>query len=289
MFRKFGRSSKEKHRPKNPGSNEDIVYGCGRLEIRLPHGHTLPKYQQRHPDYNRFLPHLVKYIESPATIIDVGANCGYVTAAMAQENDRASYICIEPEPVFNTYLQANVASLRSRCPDVQVTILEELVGKSMKNAVLQNTGGTSVAVPGAGRMMARTLDDIMRGVSGPDVRLLKSDVDGFDYDVLQSAEELIRSQRPPIYFECQHDTDEQKEGFEKIITWLSSAGYARWALFDNFGGLIMVTEDTGPVFSLMNYIMKQTRGPGTRTIYYMDIFCVCPEYVALMEAALESY
>lgn len=231
----------------------------------------------------------MKYIESPATIIDVGANCGYVTATMAQENDQASYICIEPEPLFNTYLRANVASLRSLRPDIQVTILEELVGKSMNNAMLQNTGGTSVAVPGGGRMMARTLDDIMRGVSGPRVRLLKSDVDGFDYDVLESAGELILSQRPPIYFECQHDTEDQKEGFEKTITWLSSVGYARWALFDNFGALIMVVEDTRLILSLMNYIMRQTRGQGTRTIYYMDIFCVCPEDVALMEAALESY
>jgi FkbM family methyltransferase len=289
MFRKMTTIKKKGLGIGRPASAADITYACGHLQIRLPQGHTLPKYQSRHPDYNRFLPHLARYVDGNATIIDVGANCGYVVAAMAQQNEQAAYICIEPDEHFLWYLNLNMDILRSRHPHVQVAVCKELVGKIVKDAVLKNSGGTSVAVLGTGCLTAKPLDDIMTGFAGSRVRLLKSDVDGFDYDVLDSARQLIVSQNPAVYFECQHEHDDQKKGFEATIAWLSEVGYVRWAIFDNYGAFIMAPEDVGAVLSLMNYVMKQNEGRATRTMYYLDILCVCSKDMEMMSAALATY
>lgn len=289
MFRKMLRSMSNTRRKSVSASAEDILCSCGSLQIHLPPGHTLPRYQHRHPEYDRFLPHFASFISSDATIIEVGANCGYMAAAMAQQNHRAEYICIEPDLLFNSYLRSNLDILRSVYPEVQVSVLDDLVGKNVRNALLKNSGGTSVAVPGEGLINARTLDDIMTGFPGSRVHLLKSDVDGFDYDVIRSAERLIEGQKPAIYFECQHEHNYQRRGFEEVIQWLSRIGYTRWSLFDNFGAFLMTAEDTGLIFSLMNYIMRQNEGRSTRTMYYLDILCVCDEYKDAMNAAIESY
>lgn len=289
MFRKIIKALKTKTRSDDHDFKTDILYACQGLQIHLPQEHKLPAYQRRHQKYNKFLPHLVKLISGDATIIDVGANCGYVLAAMAQQNPYARYICIEPDSLFNSYLRSNLDIIRSVHSDIRVAILDDLVGKNIKKVALKNSGGTSVAIPDAGKMMTRTLDEIMQGFPGADVRLLKCDVDGFDYDVLDSAMQLIDDQHPPIYFECQHDHDYQKRGFETTMRWLADQGYVRWAAFDNFGELMIMTEDTEPVCSLMDYVMKQNEGRTTRTIYYLDIFCVCSKDLALIDSALEAY
>ena len=60
----------------------DTEYRFADFSIVLPADHALPIYQKAHRLYDRFLPHLSKYIESGSTVIDVGANCGDTVAAM---------------------------------------------------------------------------------------------------------------------------------------------------------------------------------------------------------------
>lgn len=289
IFRKTIKSLKVRAKNDHHALDADVLYPCYGLQIHLPRAHKLPAYQRRHQNYDKFLPHLAKFISPNGTIIDIGANCGYIFTGMAQQNPHARYICIEPDGLFNSCLRSNVDMVRSTHPGIEVTILSDLVGKGIKNAMLKNSGGTSVAVPNEGNMMTRTLDDIMQELPGADVRLLKSDVDGFDYDVLDSARQLIDDQHPAIYFECQHDHEYQRRGFETTMTWLADQGYVRWSAFDNFGELMITATDPQPIFSLMGYVMKQNEGRATRTIYYLDILCVCSKDLDLMSSALKAY
>ena len=66
--------------------NIKIEYKYNDFSILLPADHMLPLYQKVHKKYDKFLPHLVKYIKNYSTIIDVGANCGDTLAGMVDAN-----------------------------------------------------------------------------------------------------------------------------------------------------------------------------------------------------------
>ena len=67
------------------------------------------------------------------------------------------------------------------------------------------------------------------------ILLLKSDVDGFDYDVLNSALARIEKDCPMLYFEAAFDFDYQLVRYLEILRTLQQIGYGQWVIFDNFG------------------------------------------------------
>src|SRR5260221_6312403 len=91
-------------------------YRYRNFSIRLPADHLLPFYQSMYGTYDKFLPHLVRYLQPPATVIDVGANCGDTLAGMYDANDRLSYISVEPDEAFFQYLSENALRMRNSNP-----------------------------------------------------------------------------------------------------------------------------------------------------------------------------
>jgi tRNA G46 methylase TrmB len=89
---------------RSEAKDESVLYELGRLLIHLPRYHKLPEYQQRHRQYDRFLPHLIKDLDHDDIVIDVGANCGDTLAGMVSKNPKLHYICIEPDNEFYSYL-----------------------------------------------------------------------------------------------------------------------------------------------------------------------------------------
>lgn len=256
--------------------------------IMLPADHRLPSYQRVHPKYDRFLPHLVKKIEGNTTIIDIGANCGDTLAGMVSENSVAKYICIEPDQAFHDELVSNIIRIKKSITNLDVVTVKHLVGKSLSNVSLEGVGGTKHAVVGKGTQTAKPLDAILAGIPCPPVKLLKIDVDGFDYDVIDSAPELLVSQHPILFFECQYDFYYQKSGFEKTIAWLKSIDYTDWTVFDNFGEVVLRTDDIRQLFQLMEYIWRQ-KNAATRTIFYFDILAGSNKDSGFISDALSTY
>ena len=81
--------------------NLNALYSYSNFSIFLPANHMRPIYQEHHRKYDRFLPHLVKYIGDGESIIDVGANVGDTLAGMVEANQSSKYICIEPDDIFS--------------------------------------------------------------------------------------------------------------------------------------------------------------------------------------------
>jgi len=259
--------------------------------IALPAEHMLQAYQERHPRYDKFLPLLAKHIEAGSTVIDVGANCGDTLAAMVEQNSRLKYVCVEPDNYFFEYLTGNISRIKQAVPELDVDVVKSLVGRSVTNVSLEGSGGTRHAVVGSGANNCRSLDDILLTLSCPPVRLLKSDVDGFDYDVIDSAEMLLTKHHPLVFFECQHETDSQKAGYEKTLRWMNETGYVDWTVFDNFGELVLRTRDIDQLLQLMQYVWRQNASAATRTIYYFDVLAVVATdsmFVDRVLAAMES-
>jgi FkbM family methyltransferase len=271
--------------------NIDIQYQYNSFSIMLPAEHLLPSYQKRHKLYDRFLPHLVKYLAPGSTVVDVGANCGDTLAAMYESNRSLAFICVEPDQMFFKYLENNVLRIREFDENATIKTVNSLVGKHITSASLEGNGGTRRAVV-CDRIIAESslsLDDILSQGKVTHIRLLKSDVDGFDYDVIDSAESIIEADAPILFFECQFDQAFQKIGYEKMIAILEVKGYGEWVIFDNYGEVVLRTGDIQIVKQLFDYVWRQNTGRSTRTICYYDILAVTQRDSNLIARVLGDY
>lgn len=261
------------------------------FKIKLPPNHLLPHFQGSYLKYDKFLPHLVKHFESSGCIVDVGANVGDSLAAMVSANNSLHYICIEPDGHFFNYLKKNSEIMKVAHPGLKIEIIQSFVGMELSTVFLEGIGGTKHAVSDPhGHFISEQLDDILAEISDFDfVKLLKSDVDGFDYDVLNSAMEIIKRDLPIIYFECQYDFQYQLESFTKSILQLAALGYTFWTLFDNFGEKVFQTQDFGLILQMLNYVWNQNNGIATRTIYYYDILVCHEKDSEFVKSVISSY
>lgn len=267
----------------------------GHHSIRLPAEHLLPQYQRAHPRYDRFLPHLAAVLAADDVVVDVGANCGDTLVAMASANAALEFICIEPDAAFFACLQSNAALLpaTTRVHALRA-LVGALVGSMAAGVVLQGSGGTRAARPGAEgeHHTARTLDDIVQGLGSgvaQRVRLVKSDVDGWDHDVIASARQLIAATRPLLYFECQFDNAEQHAGYAQLVTQLFASGYVCAFAFDNFGGFMQRCDSAAPLLQLFSYLWQQNCGRSTRTLHYFDVLMCSAADLALCERAVQGH
>jgi len=263
-----------------------IEYGYRGFSITLPAEHRLPSYRERYPKYDAFLPKLAGLLRSEDTIVDVGANVGDTLAGMAESNSRANYICIEADGSFFRLLERNVGRMRLAMPGLRVHPVQALVGKSVASASLEGKGGTRHAVVAEGGVRSRPLDQILAEVANSGVRLLKSDVDGFDYDILDSSMSVIERHGPLLFFEVSFDHAYQRDGYAATLDALHAAGYHDWTVFDNFGQPIVRTTDLGLVRQLIDYLAEQNAGLSTRTIYYYDILAAQAKDAAIVDQAL---
>jgi FkbM family methyltransferase len=261
------------------------------MSILLPPDHALPRYQRRHRKYDRFLPHLVRYLQAPGTVIDVGANVGDTLAAMAAENGALDYVCIEADADFHALLETNAGRVRAARPGICIDLHRALVGARAKTATLEGAKGTRTAVETEGAGLASQRLDALLGAGLPSpLRLLKSDVDGHDHDVIASAEALIEAHRPLIFFECQYDDAGQKAAYLEMLRDLEGRGYRDWAVFDNFGELALRAGEVAPIEQLVEYVWRQTLGRSTRTVHYWDILAIGGEAESrLMDQVLADY
>jgi len=269
--------------------NIPINYSYKNFKIKLPPDHLLPDYQKAHIKYDRFLPHLATYIDHYDVIIDIGANVGDTVAGMVEKNPYARYVCIEPDESFFEYLNKNVAEIKRSIPNIEIQTIKALVGRNVLNVLLDGKGGTKHAVINSGGNIHSTgLDNIITNITSK-VRLLKSDVDGYDYDVLDSSMAVIRQHSPIIFFECYYDNLYQKDGYSNTLSSLQAIGYKDFTVFDNFGEVIVRTGDLNIVAQLMNYLWQQNAGLATRTIPYFDILAVKENDVELIDKVLNEY
>jgi FkbM family methyltransferase len=265
-----------------------ILYSYKDFSIKLPSNHLLPEYQKTHPKYDRFLPHLAKYATAADTIVDIGANVGDTLAGMAEKNPTSNYICVEPDDSFYKHLEDNIGRIKKTIPGLKIQTIKALVGKNISNVSLDGKGGTKHAViDNEGRIKSLPLDKMIPNALN--VRILKSDVDGFDYDVLDSSMAVIDAHKPILFFECQYDFEYQKNGYSETLKKLESVGYCDWTIFDNFGEVVVRTNEISVLSQLMNYVWQQNVGNATRTIYYYDILSVQKTDSVFIDKVLSDY
>ena len=281
----------------------DHLMQLGGFELALPSDHLLPAYRRDHGQYDSFLPTLARFLPRDSVVVDVGANCGDTTCAMAVQRPDLHFVAIEPDARFQGYLTHNTTRLRASHPRLRVDIVQALVGQSGRMAVMQGQGGSKHArfdlvSPGASapdlvaghstesldNILARTLDQAL-----PAISLIKSDVDGHDHDVLASASQTLAQAQPLVFFECLATDDGQQAAFQALIGQLHEQGWRHFWLFDNYGNHMLETTDVEVVRQMLAYVWRQGRAGVTRTVYYLDILAAPDTLVPLARNAVQAH
>lgn len=265
-------------------------YKIYKFIIKIDYKHLLPDYQLIHPFYDKFLPHLVKYLPENSIVIDVGANVGDTLAGMASNNNRLNYFCIEASKHYFSNLKENTDLLRNQCNDLNVFLCNEFVGNEINGIRLEGEGGTKHAVIEGGEIKSRSIYSILSdfNIQSDSVSLLKTDVDGFDWDVIRSSYKSIKH-CPYLYFECEYNNNKQFNSYKEIFIELMKMGYSQFAFFDNFGQYILTTNDLSEIFKLLDYVKRQNHELSTRTIFYYDVLAYSNDKKKECDLILSDY
>lgn len=235
----------------------------------MPFSHMLPYYSSVDPQYDTLLQRLASYIrESQGRVcgIDVGANIGDTILACALTS-KDQFLAIEPVPIFFAYLernlgdQPNVRLIQCAC-NSKDTVSSFQIDVSRGTAQIRETNAEKPSIAAA------RLDAIVQ--ANPDFcksNFLKIDTDGYDFEVIRGAKELIGSAKPAVLFECnnfenQHFIDDVLEVFQLF----AKAGYQNALVYDNAGYFLCRLDPNQPAsfsFYLLHKLAKQN--------YYFDI------------------
>lgn len=168
------------------------------------------------------------------TVVDVGANIGTVTLALAGKVGPGGVVhAFEPQRFVFTVLCANLALNGLTNVHPHRAALGRAPGRiavpAMPPDQAHNFGAVSL---GAGEPVAlETIDSL--GLET--CRLIKLDVEGMEYDVLLGAGQTIGRCHPAVYFEAK-----KNEGTRRSIAWLKERGYRlhwHFAAFFSAGNL----------------------------------------------------
>lgn len=252
---------------------KNSTYNINGFKVKIPRKHMLPVFQKKFPLYDRFLPFLIENYSKEGLIIDIGANCGDTLFSIYKPTN--NYICIEGSPFFYDYLifninKYNLKNIKSICA---------LIGNNTEKSGTLSNGETTKRVidyNGNDAIKYQRLDDLYSNIEN--LILLKSDVDGFDYDVIISGLGLIKKFKPIIYFEAQFNAEDDMCKYLDLIDTLSGEDLTHIVLFDNFGEVFYQGSiDPTLLKQFFNYVFHQNFSKATRTIYYFDIL-ICDSF-----------
>lgn len=160
---------------------------------------------------------LKKYVQEGASILDIGANIGNHTVFFAKECRASKIYSFEPQKDVFELLKENIRL--NRLEDV-CTPYNLALGKASGNASIavydaNNCGGTSLTMSGVGDIPVSSLDSMRFS----DIDLIKIDVEGFEYDVLEGSKETLERENPLIFIELWEDN------FVRVNHLLNTYGY----------------------------------------------------------------
>ena len=184
----------------------------------------------------------VLFRKKPAKIVfDVGANCGQTSIQLSKLFPNANLWAFEPNPNIFPQLKQNTAPLK------QVTALPMALGNRQTNMTLHITGshlntsllnytredGTDRVVENV-EVPVDTLDHFCQQHHIDSIDLLKTDVQGYDKQVLEGARELFEKNRVHAVF-CEiniHKIYEDQCTFEEVYSYLTQFGFRLSGLYD---------------------------------------------------------
>ena len=217
----------------------------------LPPKHLFSFYKRKYKYYDEFIVKLSKRLSKSDTIIDIGANVGDTLFQILSKKSRFNYFCIEGDIFFFSYLKKNISNLPV-FQQKKIIAIKEIVGKNLVGNLVGEGGTKSFEFDNLGKK-SKTLDEIVFFNKIQNIRIIKVDVDGYDYNVINSGLKIIQKFKPIIFFEIMIIDRFSVKNYKKTINTLNKIGYKSWTILDNYGNKIF---DSDNVLFFLKYIEK---------------------------------
>lgn len=251
-----------------------VVRDVQGVRMVLPRSHRLPDYAGPGSVYGQNLVELARALHDvapPLTMVDVGANVGDSTLqVLAAVEGRV--LCVEADPAYLGYLHRNVGG------DDRVAVVEALLvtDGAATGATAVRSGGTTRFTAGDSADATATVTPAELRERHPgfaDLRLVKSDTDGYDVALVPALAATWSDSRPVLFFEYDPYLI-RIAGFDPLAVWdeLASLGYTDVAVWDNSGHPVRrtTTATIGGQTAVLDDFPP--RRPGSRS--YWDVAVV---------------
>jgi FkbM family methyltransferase len=225
--------------------NRTVLRTVQGVELYMPWSHLLPDYARARPTYGQNLIEvadaLTRHAPSnagPLRMLDIGANIGDSALQVLGRVD-ARVLCVEADPYWMRFLRLNADG------DQRIVIEEALLvandaadGGAL--APVRQMGTTRFAPVASGdgtppRLSVQALRE--RHPEFRDIRLIKSDTDGFDAALVPAVAREWSASSPVLFFEFDPGLTRKVGNDDPHRLWeeLASCGYTRFAIWDNTG------------------------------------------------------
>jgi len=216
--------------------NRKVVRDVQGVRMVLPWSHRLPDYAAANANYGQNLVELARLLAEtgPLTVMDIGANVGD-SALQILHQAEGRVLCVEGDTAYLEFLHLNVDK------DDRIAVVEALLA-------VDDSGGRTKAVRTGGTTRFETGDDddAMPSVSPAalraefpdfaDLRLVKSDTDGYDVLLVPAVAEEWADAPPVLFFEYDPYLT-RLAGLDPLDVWprLADLGYTDIAVWDHGG------------------------------------------------------
>lgn len=171
-------------------------------------------------------------IKPNSTIIDIGTNIGQTAlhcAKLAGKNSKI--IGFEPDKINYEKALKNIQLNSFK----NITLFNFALGKQKEGVPLKinspkNRGGNRVdrkLIDSKNIIQVEILDDIIHKLNIDTVSIIKIDVEGFEMEVLNGAQQTIQKQKPILFIEIDdRNLKEQNTSAEELIQFLFKMNYS---------------------------------------------------------------
>lgn len=265
--------------------NNYIIYNIKEIPISLPDDHALPHYQKRFRLYDKFLGVIAKHLPNNQDfIVDIGANVGDTTALLLQYCLNP-IICIEADEDFFCLLKDNLSEYKQRISFVNSFVS----GTDFKNVELVKNQGTARAVETKNKIVkSDSLESIIKNFNSGKCILLKTDTDGFDFEILLSSLSIIKEDSPILYWENEISSLKDVEMARNLLNKLGDMNYTKYIILDNFGNPL-IYEGSSQLVDQINEYLLNNRYTENSTFYYTDIAAFPDRYSHLILEIASDY
>nr|WP_257236974.1 FkbM family methyltransferase [Nostoc sp. 'Peltigera malacea cyanobiont' DB3992] len=266
-------------------SENFIIYYIKEISISLPYDHALPHYQKRFRLYDKFIGVIAKYLPNDQDfVVDIGANVGDTTALLLQYCLNP-IICIEADEEFFGIMERNLSEYNQRI----IFVNSFVSGNNFKNIELVKNSGTARAVESKTKIVkSDSLESIIKNSNLGKCILIKTDTDGFDFEILLSSLSIIKEDRPILYWENEISSLKDIELAKDLLNKLANMNYTKYIIIDNFGNPLFYGCSRQYLEQINEYLFNNTYNKNN-TFYYTDIVAFPETYSYLIPQIASEY
>lgn len=200
-------------------------------------------------------------------IIEVGANFGYYTVAMArQAGPDGSILAFEANPGLADLVRRSI-HFNGYSPTVTVVAqaASDRAGTLSFATSRRNAGGGTISTtPGAlgpDSVLATVETVTLDSVAPDDVRFIRMDAEGSEPLILRGAERLLKRQDIVVCMEWDVIQMSARADVRELIAWLSSLGFQYWSIqYDST--LLNIPAADMPTLPACDIVMAREAPPG---------------------------